>query len=322
MMSSALILKKNKKLSWEQVKITRIRGFEPVRVLAAGVCNSDIARAFHGGAYHYPLVMGHEIIGEVASGKRVAVYPLINCTTCTQCKLGAPHRCQDYDYLGSRRDGGFAHVVLAPTRNLIPIPSKLDPTLATLTEPAAVVVHASAQAVSSKTGRTLIIGDGTMGLLLAKWLRTLGYKNVSLLGRHDHKLAHAENFGATAYREADIAKAETFDTVFEFAGSNDAYRQAIVAVAPKGTIVLVGNCKADVIIPQKTFSNILRKEARLVGSWNSLKQDFRTASRFLASEPMLINLVTHTYPMHEGAKALATLAAGEEKNHIKTVLLT
>ena len=69
-----------------------------VRVTHAGICNSDIGRAFYNGAYHYPLVMGHEfsaIVEEVpaqqtyfSEGDRVVIYPLIPCHACDACSVG------------------------------------------------------------------------------------------------------------------------------------------------------------------------------------------------------------------------------------------
>ena len=88
-----------------------------VQVAYAGICNSDIQRSFGGGAYHYPLIMGHEFSGAVkesfagsrfSAGDRVVVYPLLPCHTCEACQTGDYAQCLDYDYFGSRRPGGFA----------------------------------------------------------------------------------------------------------------------------------------------------------------------------------------------------------------------
>ena len=77
---------------------------------SVGVCSSDIGRALHSTAYHYPIVLGHEIAGVVAQvgdgvdpaivGKRVAVTPLIPCGKCEWCEHGRYSMCDDYDYLG------------------------------------------------------------------------------------------------------------------------------------------------------------------------------------------------------------------------------
>ena len=88
-----------------------------VKVKASGICSSDIPRIFTKGTYHFPTIPGHEFSGIVEQvnssrkeliGKRVSVFPLIPCKKCTQCKLGHYEMCESYDYIGSRRDGGFA----------------------------------------------------------------------------------------------------------------------------------------------------------------------------------------------------------------------
>ncbi len=61
-----------------------------VKVGAAGVCGSDIPRAYVNGPYHYPLVLGHEFSGTIKrlgedvdeglKGKKVAIFPLFLAT--------------------------------------------------------------------------------------------------------------------------------------------------------------------------------------------------------------------------------------------------
>ncbi|NIN69763.1 MAG: alcohol dehydrogenase catalytic domain-containing protein, partial [Anaerolineae bacterium] len=81
-----------------------------VAVKAAGICSSDVPRALGGAAYFYPIVMGHELAGEVEEvgtevngahiGERVSVAPLLPCWQCEWCQRGRYSLCDDYDYLG------------------------------------------------------------------------------------------------------------------------------------------------------------------------------------------------------------------------------
>ena len=78
-----------------------------VRVMAAGICGSDIPRIYKTGAHRMPLIPGHEFSGVVESigkdapaywqGKRVGVYPLIPCMDCGPCKTGHFEMCRHYD---------------------------------------------------------------------------------------------------------------------------------------------------------------------------------------------------------------------------------
>ncbi|MEM3754930.1 MAG: alcohol dehydrogenase catalytic domain-containing protein, partial [Candidatus Bathyarchaeia archaeon] len=92
-----------------------------LRVKAVGICGSDIPRIMVTGAYHHPLIPGHEFSGEVVSvgkevreeliGMRATIYPLIPCNSCRWCKEGLYNLCNNYDYVGSRRDGAFAEYI-------------------------------------------------------------------------------------------------------------------------------------------------------------------------------------------------------------------
>src|SRR3989344_4012755 len=167
---NALILIRNGKLRYEEKEGPQVKPHAEilVKVISAGICSSDIPRAFQNGAYAYPLILGHEIFGEtVLGGKKenVVVYPLIACRKCSLCTKEFFNLCKNYDYIGSRRNGGFAEYVLAPQKNLIKIPEKLDPLLCAITEPTAVVIHATRLTRDLKNKKILIIGDGSMGLM-------------------------------------------------------------------------------------------------------------------------------------------------------------
>ena len=98
-----------------------------LRVGACGICGSDLPRVFEHGSSNgrYPLTIGHEFAGEVVAvgeeadaslvGARGAVFPLIPCRRCASCAVGLYAMCENYDYLGSRRDGGFAEYCLVPS---------------------------------------------------------------------------------------------------------------------------------------------------------------------------------------------------------------
>ncbi|NIQ18264.1 MAG: alcohol dehydrogenase catalytic domain-containing protein [Candidatus Aenigmarchaeota archaeon] len=83
-----------------------------MRISFSGVCGSDLSRIMVTGAHNHPLIPGHELCGivedssapHVKRGEKVAVLPLIPCGTCTMCKLSKPFHCQNYDFIGSRRD--------------------------------------------------------------------------------------------------------------------------------------------------------------------------------------------------------------------------
>lgn len=98
-----------------------------VKVSSCGICGSDIPRIYQHGSSNgkYPITIGHEFGGEIVEvgpdadkslvGKMGAIFPLIPCGECDQCKDQYYAMCEDYDYMGSRNDGGFAEYCLVPS---------------------------------------------------------------------------------------------------------------------------------------------------------------------------------------------------------------
>ena len=96
-----------------------------VKIKNCGICGSDVGRVLHKGTYHFPTVPGHEFSGVIIfdpqgkdEGKRVAVYPLLPCFKCDECTNERYAQCRNYDYYGSRRDGGYAEYIY-PLKDLI-----------------------------------------------------------------------------------------------------------------------------------------------------------------------------------------------------------
>ena len=186
-----------------------------VKVRAAGICGSDISRVYRDGAHVMPLIPGHEFAGEVVEtssekdkslvGKRVGVFPLIPCMECPACKNKRYEMCHEYSYLGSRTDGGFAEYVVVPKWNIIELPDNVSYEAAAMLEPMAVAVHAvnrmdidkstdnsmynssgnDLAGVSNTTA--LVIGLGTIGLLITMFLVEKGITDIFVVGNKENQ---------------------------------------------------------------------------------------------------------------------------------------
>ena len=143
--------------SVEEVPVPVPHGEEVlVRIGACGVCGSDLPRIYTTGTskQKYPLTLGHEFSGTVVAvgeqadpafiGKRGTFFPLIPCRKCDPCLSGNYAMCEDYDYLGSRRDGGFANFCLIPSAWHMVISNNPETSFEELAmaEPACVAQHA------------------------------------------------------------------------------------------------------------------------------------------------------------------------------------
>ena len=257
-----------------------------VEVKAAGICGSDIPRIFVNGTYHFPTIPGHEFSGIVESagdeegrkfiGKRVGVFPLIPCMKCRPCLDRKYEMCMNYNYLGSRCDGGFAEYVLVPTRNLIEIPDEVSFEEAAMLEPASVGIHAVRMAGAQGAHSAVIFGPGTIGLLIAQWLRVLGVKDIFIAGTNDGQKKMAASLGFDRFyigncveRILDETDGQGTDIAVECAGYDSVLADCINLAARKGTVITVGNPHGDVRLDRDIYWKILRKQLRITGTWNS-----------------------------------------------------
>lgn len=106
-----------------------------VKIASSGLCGSDLPRIFKNGAHYYPITLGHEFSGYIDAvgsgvddlhpGDAVACVPLLPCFTCPECLKGFYSQCAKYDFIGSRRDGGFAEYIVVKRKNVFALPTDM-----------------------------------------------------------------------------------------------------------------------------------------------------------------------------------------------------
>lgn len=317
-------------LRYEEVETPRPgKGEVLLSIKASGICGSDLPRVFEKGTYHFPTIPGHEFAGRVTQlgegvesawlGKKAAVFPLLPCFTCDCCRIGEYAACQNYDYFGSRRHGGFAQYLAVPVWNLVLLPESMPFEEGALLEPAAVAVHALRQVGVDIGDRVAIFGAGPIGLFLAEFARLWGAAQVMLVDIDANKLRFAKEMGfenTVNARETD-AVAELYrltggkgcDVCIEGAGASQTLEQALKACRPFGRITAMGNPAGDMHLSQKGYWELLRKQLTLKGTWNSgyaplPKNDWQIACEaiskgLVAAAP----LITHRFPMEQHGEA-------------------
>lgn len=308
-------------LRYEDCPIPEISsGWALVKVLAAGICSSDIPRIFEKGTYHFPTIPGHEFSGKVERvadesdrywiGKRVGVFPLIPCKKCASCKKGQYETCSDYDYIGSRRDGGFAEYVAVPVWNLIELPDAVSDIQGALLEPAAVALHAVKRAEILPGASLCVVGSGAIGLLAGQWAKIQGAGRVVVKGRNEAKCQVVQQCGLEYM--GDSHTGEEFDCVIEAVGSARALEESLLLTKPGGKLVLMGNPDGCRTLSQDLYWRILRKQLTLTGTWNSSydsrNSDWTEAVHAMESDRLQIaGVVTHVLKRAELEKGLAIM---------------
>jgi threonine dehydrogenase-like Zn-dependent dehydrogenase len=222
-----------------------------VRVLVAGICNTDIE--LFSGYYGFAGVPGHEFVGRVArcpddparEGARVVADINCGCGKCRFCLAGNRRHCAARQVIGILgRPGAFAEYLCVPVANLYPVPDALDDRVAVFAEPLAAALEVGRQVRIRAADAVAVLGDGKLGLLCALGLCALN-PGILLIGRHEAKLALAAAQGVRTLHcpagneNAVLAELRgTFDLVVEATGRPEGVAQAIELVRPEGVVAL------------------------------------------------------------------------------------
>lgn len=294
-----------------------------VRVRAAGICGTDYRIWSGDRPVGYPLVPGHELVGDVVAvgpgvtrvgaGDRVAIEPNWGCGRCDLCGEGAGNLCLSRTAVGIDRAGGFAELVALPERACWPAPATVGDDRLLFTEPLAVVVRAVARGAPRPGESAAVVGVGTLGLLALQLLRASGCR-VLAVGRSGRRLDLARRLGATATVSTDdgdavaaardLAGRDGVDLVVETAGTAAAVELALGRVGfvrPGGRVVLAGLPHEPATVE---FFWLVRREVDVRGSM-IYRGEFAEAVALLAGDELEVGpLLTHRFPLEGIEEAL------------------
>ena len=338
----ALLLSKYRSLEIAEVPSPAAGAGEVlIRVGACGICGSDV-HGYDGssGRRIPPIVMGHEAAGRIAAvgagvtglaeGDRVTFDSTIYCGACGFCKRGQVNLCDHRQVLGVScgdysRAGAFAEFVAVPARVVYKLPESISFAEAAMLEAVAVAIHAVSLAEIAAGSTALVVGAGTIGVLILQALRAAGCKRVFVSDVDASRLKLAKELGA-----ADVLLAGTdvvaqilqqtggvgVDVAMEAVGRNETVNTAIASVRKGGTVVLVGNISPDVTLP---LQKVVTRQIRLQGSCASAGE-YPQAIKLMASGAIRVNpLITAIAPLAEGPQWFERLYA-REANLLKVVL--
>lgn len=227
-----------------------------VDVHRVGVCGTDVEfftgemAYLHQGHAAYPLRLGHEWCGVVASvgdgvdpawvGRRVTGDTMIGCGRCQRCATGRHHVCADRLEIGIRGlAGALAEQLAVPAVALVALPAQLDDTAGALVEPAANAVRALAAAAVEPGEPALVLGTGTIGLLVAALARASGVE-VHLAGADERTLGLARTMGfAGVWATADLPEIP-WAAVIDATNAASAPALALDLVEPGRRVVYIG----------------------------------------------------------------------------------
>lgn len=298
-------------LRWDGSRLTLARdladptpapGEALVRVHLAGVCRTDIeiTRGYLG----FRGTLGHEWVGHVVAtadagliGARVVGEINLACGRCPSCERGLGRHCPTRRVLGIvGADGAMADLLALPVENLRRVPAEVPDEAAVFTEPLAAACEILEQVPIVGQERILVVGDGRLGQLVARLLRTVA-PDVTVLGRHPDKLGRLAALGIATSSDGTTL-APGFALAVDATGSPSGLYAAARLLGPRGTLVLKSTYQGERPLP---IARIVVDEISIVGS---------RCGRFEAAIPLLesravgvADLVSEVYPLAEAPEA-------------------
>jgi L-gulonate 5-dehydrogenase len=301
-----------------------------VSVGAAGICAGDMYIYQGKNPYAvYPIIAGHEIAGAVLEvgesvtgfepGMPVVVEPFIGCGACYPCRIGKSNCCAHLTILGVHKPGGYAEYVVAPAKNVHPVPDGLSLFEATFAEPVAIAVQGCRR---GQVGQeyVLILGCGPIGLALIEVAKARRARVVAT-DVLESRLETAAQLGAEVFltdenllsRVMEQTNGEGAPVVMEATGSVRAMESTVDLVAAGGRIVILGIVPRGVNVAFPGL-DITRKEMTIIGSRASVNC-FPEALRLLASGAIHYPKIATRFNLWDAPYVFKDLAENPGKVH-------
>jgi 2-desacetyl-2-hydroxyethyl bacteriochlorophyllide A dehydrogenase len=290
-----------------------------LKVGACGICGTDLHIADgHFPPTPYPIVPGHEFAGEIvevgadvtgwAVGDRVAVDPSLFCGYCGPCRDGRGNLCENWNATGDTVNGAFAEYVAVPAANCYRLPDHLTWQQGALVEPLSCAVHGVRRIGVEAGERFLVVGAGTMGLLMQQLLQSAG-ATVSVVDRDDKRLGRARDLGAAATGTAVSELDDRFDAAVDATGAAPAIEAAFDSLRRGGRLLVFGVAPAEARIALSPF-RIYNDEITVIGSMAVLHSYGRALDLIANGAVDTASLLTHTLPLREFPAALDLMRSG------------
>lgn len=299
--------------------VPRREGEALIQVICAGICNTDleIVKGYAG----FLGTLGHEFVGRVVEspdasmiGRRVVGEINAGCGYCERCLTGDSRHCAARTVLGIKgRDGAFAEFLSLPSRNLLEVPDSVSDEDAVFVEPLAAAFNILEQVKIGDSSDVVVVGDGKLAQLIVLALTRTGCL-ITIIGRHEKKLALARAYGADHIHLGELPAQwlGRFDLAIEASGAPSGLASAVKLVKPRGTVVLKSTHHD--LTPLDT-SQVVVNELNIVGSRCGR---FAAALDLIAAGDVNLNqLISHRFPLQDGVVAFEQ---AQLRNVMKVIL--
>lgn len=291
-----------------------------VRPAYCGLCGTDL-ELLRGEVdpkfVRYPLTLGHEWSGRVEAvgegavgiepGRRCVAEGIIPCGHCASCRAGATNVCETYDEVGFTREGGAGDQIVVPARVVHLLDDQIPLLDAAVVEPSAVVLTGLEKVRPEPGMRMLVVGDGTIALLVVLLARLWSPRELVVAGRRAEQEELARDLGASGFMLGSPPGG--FDLAVEAAGTTDAVAAAARAVRRGGTLLQLGLPPAGSTL-QLPGDLLVNNNLTVAGSFGYTSAAWsRVVGLLNAGTFRPGRLVTHSFGLDEFEDAFAELAA-------------
>lgn len=293
-----------------------------LRIKACAICASDLHMYEEGHSSGvYPsghIILGHEFSGEVAKlgegvtgwqvGDRVACEPSWHCSACDMCRRGLTNLCRNIIFPSyPDRDGALAEFINVPAFSLAKLPENVDFVGGALAEPLGVALHAVRRSELEPGMKVAILGAGAIGLSILQMCQAFGAGEILVAEPLAGRQAAPERLGAkVAATAADLHEffgtEDEPDLVFEAAGGDNTFREALDLVRPEGRVMVLGIPSLD---EQQYSARVPRRKETTVMFCRRSRDTLHECLEMIADGRLNVSAYpTQNYSLDEAQEAL------------------
>ena len=299
----------------EDIKLENKKG-AIVKVLGCGLCGSDIVK-FREKIVHDGAVLGHEIVAEILEidsctnfkvGDKIVTSHHIPCGECLYCRHGNVSMCHHFKETNIF-PGGFSEKVFVSEEHLQnvahPIPKDITEEEISFYEPLGCCIRAIRRCDLKAGDNVLVVGLGSIGLLMGEGLKALGY-NVYGCDLISERISLANKRGIKAFSSrnldefSNIIKGDTndygVDAVFMTSGSDKAIDVALSAIRQGGKILVFSSTPNNNSYPN---NEIYYKELTVMGSYSPAPSDLKLSYDLITTKKINVKDLTTVYPLEK-----------------------
>lgn len=282
-----------------------------VKVLGCGLCGSDIVKLKQH-LVKNGTVLGHEIVAQIVEINSATNFKVddvivtshhIPCGKCEYCKNGNVSMCRHFKETNIR-PGGFSELVYVSEEHLQNVaylkPQNLTNIEASFYEPLGCCVRAVKRAGLKENSTALVIGLGSVGILMAQALKAFGM-NVIGCDLISSRVELLKNLGIEGFRVPEMCDSIKADGVFMTSGADKAIDTALKFVRDGGKILVFSSTPNNFGYAN---NEIYYRELTVLGSYSPSPADLRDSLNLLANKEVKVQDLSTEYPLEKVQKSI------------------